>query len=86
MRRSLLLLFWFLATGASAQMLTISATVVDRENREALAFATIGIKNKSVSTISNLQGEFDFHFSADYADDTLGISILGYTTYEAQVI
>jgi len=66
-------------------MLTISATVVDKENREALAFATVGITNSSVSTISNLQGEFDFHFSSEFANDTLGISILGYTTYEAPV-
>jgi len=85
MRKSLLLLFWFTSFAASAQMLTISATVVDKENGEALAFATISLKNKSIGTISNLQGEFDFHFSSDYANDTLFISILGYTTYEAPV-
>jgi hypothetical protein len=85
MRRSLLLLFWFTSSAVSAQILTISATVADRENGEALAFATVGIKNKSISTISNLQGEFDFHFSSEYENDTLGISILGYASYEAPV-
>jgi hypothetical protein len=85
MSKSLLLLFWFVCSSASAQMITVSATVVDRESREPLVFATVGIKHKSIGTISNLQGEFDFHFSSSYARDTLTISILGYALFEAPV-
>src|SRR5690349_5779405 len=85
MSKSVLLLFWFICSSATAQMITISATVVDKESREALVFASVGIKGKSIGTISNLQGEFDFHFSSDFANDTLSISILGYALYEAPV-
>jgi hypothetical protein len=85
MRKSLLLLFWFIGIAASAQKVTVSAVVVDKENGEPLVFATIGIKNRQIGTVSNLQGEFDFHFSREYANDTLTISILGYATYEIPV-
>ena len=51
MRKSLLLLFCFICSSASAQMLTVSATVVDKESREPLAFATVGIKLKPIGTI-----------------------------------
>jgi hypothetical protein len=66
-------------------MMTISATVVDKENGEALAFASVGIKGESIGTISNLQGEFDFHFSSHFAGDTVSITILGYRAFEAPV-
>src|SRR5690349_23980012 len=85
MSKSVLLLFCFICSSATAQMITVSATVVDKESREALVFATVGVKGKSIGTISNLQGEFDFHFSSDYANDTIAISILGYALFEAPV-
>jgi hypothetical protein len=70
---------------AGAQRITISAKVVDQETKEPLVFASVGIKDKAVSTITNLQGEFDFHLSSEYNDDLLVISILGYKNYEATV-
>jgi hypothetical protein len=85
MRKSLLLLFWFICNVASAQKMTVSATVIDKENGEPLVFATVGIKHKQISTVSNLQGEFDFHFSTEYAKDTITISILGYAAFETPV-
>jgi hypothetical protein len=85
MYKSLTILIWFIPFVVSAQKVTISATVVDKENKEALAFATIGIKDKPIGTISNLQGQFDFHFPAEYGDETLVISILGYLSFEAPV-
>ncbi|HZY78583.1 MAG TPA: carboxypeptidase-like regulatory domain-containing protein [Cyclobacteriaceae bacterium] len=70
---------------AVSQRLTISAKVVDKETKEPLVFASVGIKDRSIGTITNLQGEFDFHFPAEYRNDVLAISILGYKNFEAPV-
>lgn len=77
------ILLCFFSTVASAQTLTISAKVVDKETGEALVFASVGITERAIGTISNLQGEFDFHFPAEYRNDVLVISILGYKSFAA---
>lgn len=79
-----LLLGFLLAQGfAVAQKITISGKAIDKETKEPLVFASIGIKGKPIGTITNLQGEFDFHFPAEYRNDMLAITMLGYTTFEA---
>ncbi len=68
-----------------SQNLTISARVVDVETGERLGFASIGIKGFAIGTISNGQGEFDFHFAATHRNDILVVSMMGYKNYEAPV-
>jgi hypothetical protein len=68
-----------------AQKITISGKALDRETREPLPFASVGIKGKALGTITNLQGEFDFHFPSEYRNEILVISMLGYLNYEAPV-
>lgn len=70
---------------AAAQTLTISATVVDKETREPLAFASVSIKDKPVGTITNLQGEVDFHVANTYRNDIVVVSVLGYKSFESPV-
>lgn len=85
MPRITILLWCFISTVAWGQKVTVSAKVVDRETREPLVFASVGVKDKPAGTITNLQGEFDFHIPAEYRNDILAISILGYKTFEAPV-
>jgi hypothetical protein len=85
MPRFLLIFLCLFSTAAAAQKLTISAKVVDKETREPLVFASVGITERAIGTISNLQGEFDFHFPEQYRNDVLVISILGYKSFEAPV-
>ena len=85
MYKSLVILLWAIPFLVSAQKATISARVIDKESKEALAFATVGIKGKPIGTITNLQGEFDFHFPSEYSNETLAISILGYVSFESLV-
>lgn len=85
MKRILLYVLWSISFVSAAQKVTISAKVVDKENKEPLVFATVGIKDRPIGTISNLQGEFDFHVPAEYLNETFSISILGYSTFEAPV-
>lgn len=75
----------FLALQGWAQKITVSGVAVDKETREPLPFASVGIKGKSIGTITNLQGEFDFHIPNDYRNEILVISMLGYVNYEAPV-
>lgn len=83
------LLFTFLlalfATLGVAQKLTVSGKVTDRDTHEPLPFASIGIKGKPIGTISNLQGDFDFHIPEEYRNEILVISMLGYSNFESPV-
>jgi len=88
MKYPFLLLVWFLFSGtghmcARAQSITLSGTVADQETGEPLEFATIGVKGKPLGTISNAQGDFDFHLPAQYRNETLVVMYLGYKSYEA---
>ncbi len=67
------------------QNLTISSKAVDKETKEALPFASVAIKGKPIGTITNLNGEFDFHFPMKYRNETFVISMLGYQNYEAPI-
>ncbi len=66
-----------------AQKITISGKVVDKETKEPLVFASIGIKGKPIGTITNLLGDFDFHIPGAYRNEMLVITMLGYKNYEA---
>lgn len=68
-----------------SQNLTISARVVDIENGENLGFASVGIKGIAMGTISNGQGEFDFHFPENHRNDILVVSMMGYKNFEAPI-
>jgi hypothetical protein len=84
--RELLLIFSFLiAFSAQAQKITLSATVQDNQSQEPLPYASVGIKGKSLGTITNLQGQFDFHFPVEFRNEILVISMLGYENFEAPI-
>ena len=86
MRVSIFLWLVFLISfSGQGQNLTISAKAIDRETKEPLPFASVGIKGRPIGTITNLQGEFDFHFPNEYRNEVFVISMLGYQNYEDQV-
>jgi CarboxypepD_reg-like domain len=74
-----------LAHIAGGQNITLSGKITDAATSESLEFASIGLKGKSIGTVSNLQGEFDFHFSEEFRNDILVVSMLGYKNYEVPV-
>src|SRR5882672_5692756 len=85
MKSILLLIVLNLPLLGFAQSITISGKVNDRETGEALEFASVWIKGKSIGTITNLTGEFDFHMPASYRNEILIVSMLGYKSFEAPV-
>lgn len=80
-----ILILIFLSFIVKAQSITISGRAEDQDTGEPLAYAAIGLKGKSVGTITNNQGEFDFHIKSEYRNEVLVISSLGYKDYEAPV-
>src|SRR5687768_11542019 len=77
--------FTLLVTSTVAQDIIISGKVIDRETKEPMPFASVYIKGKAIGTITNLNGEFDFHIPSDYKNEILVISMLGYSNFEAPV-
>jgi len=69
---------------AYAQTSVVSGLVIDEETREPLIFASIGIKGRPIGTITNLRGEFDFHFPYEYRNEVFVVSMLGYASYETR--
>ncbi len=85
--RNYFLVFLLLGIGINgfSQRIMISGKIVDQETKEPLVYASIGIKDKSISTISNLVGEFDFHIPAELRNNFLVINMLGFKTFEAPI-
>lgn len=78
-------LFLIASHVATGQDITVSATVVDKESNEPLGYASVGLKSVAIGTISNADGQFDFHMPAEYRNEVLVISMLGYKNFEAPV-
>ena len=85
MRALFIILFSLTVLGVKAQRITLSTRVQDKVTFEPLPFASVGIKGKSISTVTNLQGEFDFHIPPEYRNEILVISMLGYENFEAPI-
>ena len=85
MRALFIILFSLTVLGVKAQRITLSTRVQDKVTSEPLPFASVGIKGKSISTVTNLQGEFDFHIPLEYRNEILVISMLGYENFEAPI-
>ena len=85
--RNIFLLAIFLGSSliGLSQKIKITGRVVDKETREPLVYASIGIKGKSLGTITNLQGEFDFYIPVELRNNFVAINMLGYGTYEAPI-
>jgi len=66
-------------------MLTLSGRVLDKESKEPLPYASIGLKGHPFGTVSNSLGEFDFHIPPLLIDQTMVISMVGYINYSAEV-
>jgi hypothetical protein len=83
MKKLLIFGFFFFTLLAEGQKITITAKVTDAETGESLGFASVSLKGKPIGTITNEEGDFDFHIPTDFRNDLLVISMMGYESYEA---
>ncbi len=77
--------FSFFCQAFSQQVISVSGIILDSKTKLPLEYASISILGKPVGTISNSVGDFIFHFSNTYLNDTLIISTLGYKPYKKMV-
>jgi hypothetical protein len=70
----------------SQTALKLSGKVVDVQTKEPLQYASITIKSKPIGTVTNADGEFEFHLTTLYTQDTLMISMLGYNSFSVKVL
>lgn len=63
----------------------ITGIVIDRETKDPLPYATIGLKHEGKGTVSNSNGEFGLKISLENYGDTLVVSYLGYDAREIPV-
>lgn len=63
-----------------AQNIIVSGTVTDTKNNQPVPFATLGIKGKSVGTVANEKGVFNFIVESNQAtaEEQLIVSSIGY--------
>lgn len=63
----------------------IKGRILNKKNKKALAYASIGVRGKPIGTISNIDGEFLFNIQSEYFNDTLTVSFIGFKTTEIPI-
>ncbi|MCZ4695969.1 carboxypeptidase-like regulatory domain-containing protein [Ancylomarina euxinus] len=63
----------------------IKGRILNKKNRHALAYASIGIRGKSIGTISNIDGDFLLNIQNQHFNDTLTFSFIGFINTEIPI-
>ena len=82
----LFLCIFFITKNSHAQNhFTLKGTVIDKETKEPLAFAHIGIPSKGIGTATSDHGEFSLKIPRKFLDEELTVSFIGYETFRKKV-
>lgn len=79
---TLFLIFSFIPNyfGQTLELMEIRGMVIDSTNEQPLSFALIRIKNKSLASTTNIEGNFSISFPQLVDQDSLVISMIGYSS------
>lgn len=80
------LILFFTSFNLFSQQIFIKGIIADAENGEGVSFAHIGICGKSIGTVSNEAGTFEFHIPDNVLSDTLCATAIGYETFKFPVM
>ena len=79
MKSKILLLILLLITSSLfAQEIAISGKILSSKDSKPICYASIGISNSYIGTISNDSGDFQLKLSTNYSQDTITVSAIGY--------
>lgn len=67
------------------ESISIKGKIIQQENDHPLAYVSIGILNKSMGTLTDTLGNFNFQISRENLADTLQISLVGYFSKQIAV-
>lgn len=69
---------------AFCQTNIIKGTVIS-ENKTPIAYANVWIKNTSIGTITNSQGQFVLNIPEKYIKNSINVSYMGYSTFQKKI-
>lgn len=81
---STLILFFFLIPLSYSQI-TLEGTIKEAGSGKPVSYVNIGVIGKNIGTVSNDEGKFRITIPANYADETVRISMLGYSPQQYKV-
>jgi hypothetical protein len=79
------LIFLSATTQLCAQQVFIKGTITDEETGKGVSFAHIGVCAKSIGTVANEAGSFEFRIPDSVLDDTLCATAIGYETFKISI-
>ncbi len=87
MRTLLLLLSIFISVDLYAQeaFISVEGKIIDNRSKEPIPYASVYLKGRSIGTTTNHDGRFLFHIPSEFSNDTLVISMIGYTYFKSVV-
>jgi len=81
----LLLILLFITSSLFAQEITISGKILSSKDSKPICYASIGIANSYIGTISNDSGDFQLKLSTNYSQDTITVSAIGYKSQKIAI-
>ena len=85
MKRILPLVFFLISFSLFSQQVFIKGKIVDSESGEGVSFAHIGICGKSIGTVANDNGDYEFRIPDSAIKATLCATSIGYKTFKLAV-
>ncbi|MDZ7607036.1 MAG: carboxypeptidase-like regulatory domain-containing protein [Cyclobacteriaceae bacterium] len=85
MKRILPFTFLFFSFCLHAQQIFLRGKITDAETGEGISFAHVGICGKSIGTVANDLGIFEFRIPAGSVADTVCASAIGYETFQIAI-
>lgn len=75
------LLVGFIGSACAQGYVVIGGKVIDKENKQPIPFAHIGIMSKGTGTVANEKGEFYYRFPKIASEENLVVAHMGYKNY-----
>ena len=85
MKRIIPLIFLFITSYLYSQDVFIKGAIIDEETGEGVSFAHIGVCAKSIGTVANENGNYEFRIPNSVLDDTLCATAIGYETFKVPI-
>lgn len=70
----------------NSQEIIMSGQIIDSETKKPIEFVNIGVLNKNLGTVSDLQGKFNFNASKEFVKDSITISHINYYSVKIPII
>jgi len=80
-----ILLLLAIFSGHGQNFIFVEGKIIDKESGEGVSFAHIGLCDKAIGTVSNVNGEFELKVPPYYLKDSVCISAIGYKSYSGLI-